>query len=233
MAQRPIFLPQILGPGLVRTHYANFDWHAGLSLGQKQKSIASLHSAALCLPGVSRVLEVSSKSPDPLGVALSAFNLTIADTLNVPSTSVECAYQSSKVFEHGGPFTDLLGKSSRQAKQDPRLQVSGRLIGFRFDCVDWPLEPPTAFYDWIYIHALQNSDGLLLAAAGFDCFTDIEFNPTRAINCQAYAIALGTALHRRGILQQATASREAFIRCVQDARLSSAHRDDLQQGTLF
>lgn len=233
MAQRPIFLPQTLGPALVRTVHANFDWHAGLSLDQKRKSIASLHVAAYRLPGVCRVLEVSTKSPEALGVALSAFNLAIPEPANTPSPSVECAYQGSKVFERGGPFTDLLGKSSRQAKQDPRLQASGRLTGFRFGDVDWPLDPPTAFYDWIYILALQHSDGLLSAAAVYDGFTDIEFNPARSINCQAYALALATALHRRGILQQATSSREAFIRCVQDSKLSSTHRDDFVQGSLL
>ena len=233
MAQRPVFLPQAIGPVLVRTVHVNFEWHAGLSLSQKQKSIASLHAAAHRLPGVCRVLEVSSKSPEPLGVALSAFNLTIAAPANIPSPSVECAFQGSKVFERGGPFTDLLEKSSRQAKQDPRLQASGRLTGFHFDGVDWPLEPPTVFYDWIYILALQHSDGLLPAAAVYDGFTDIEFNPARSINCQAYALALATALHRRGILHQATASREAFIRCVQDSKLSSTYRDDFVQGSLL
>lgn len=233
MAQRPIFLPQALGPTLVRTVHANFDWHAGLSLGQKQKSIASLHAAAYRLPSVCRVLEVSSKSPESLGVALSAFNLTIAEPSNSPSPSVECVFQGSKVFENGGPFTDLLGKSSRQAKQDSRLQASGRLTGFRLSGIDWPLEPPTIFYDWIYILALQHSDELLSAAAVYDGFTDIEFNPARSINCQAYALALGVALHRRGILQQATASRKDFIRCVQASELNSVHRDEFVQGSLL
>jgi len=35
------------------------------------------------------------------------------------------------------PYVDLLDKSSREAKKDPRIQESGRLWGFRFfgtDC---------------------------------------------------------------------------------------------------
>lgn len=35
--------------------------------------------------------------------------------------SVECAFQSSKVFENGGAYTDLLYKTSREAK-DERLK---------------------------------------------------------------------------------------------------------------
>ena len=67
------------------------------------KSVDSLHAAALKLPGISRVLEVSSKSREELGVALSAFNLTFTTLKHNRTFSVECAYQGSKVFERGGP----------------------------------------------------------------------------------------------------------------------------------
>lgn len=42
----------------------------------------------------------------------------------------------------------------RDAKRDPRLQASGRLTGFRFNGSSFPLEPKTAFYDWLYINAI-------------------------------------------------------------------------------
>ncbi len=233
MAQRPIFLPQAHGTALVQTTTIEFDWHAGMSLAQKQKSITSLHTAAQLLPGVHRPLEVSSKSSEPLGVALSAFNLTLPAPTNGPAPTVECTFQSSKVFEHGGPFTDLLAKTSREAKTDPRLQSSGRLICFRFYGVDWPLEPPTVFYDWLYISALLNRSELLVKAAVHDAFTDIEFNPTRSINCQAYSLALACALQRRGLLKEATASPDAFIHCVQSYSLNNAHRSNSIQGSLL
>ena len=53
-----------------------FTWFAGMAISQKQKSIQSLHEAAKRRLGDVPILEISSKSPDPLGVRLSAFNLT-------------------------------------------------------------------------------------------------------------------------------------------------------------
>ena len=108
-----------------------------MAASQKQKSVDSLHAAALKLPGISRVLEVSSKSREELGVALSAFNLTFTTLKHNRTFSVECAYQGSKVFERGGPFVDMFGMTSREAKKDDRLRSSGRLTGFRFFGTDW------------------------------------------------------------------------------------------------
>jgi hypothetical protein len=98
---------------------------------------------------------------------------------------VECAFQGSKVFEDGGPFTDMFAMAPRDAKRDERLQTSGRLIGFRFMERDWALEPQTAFYDWVYISALIARKDLAEGLSKYSAFTDIEFNPEKSINCQA------------------------------------------------
>jgi hypothetical protein len=52
---------------------------------------------------------------------------------------------------------------------------------------------------------------LAAALAAYDCFTDIEFNPARSVNCQAYAVALYAALARTGRLKQALAAPAAFL----------------------
>lgn len=96
MARRPVFIPDATGPASVRTEYVDFQWHAGLASSQKQKSVASLHEAARKLPGVDRVLEVSSKSVDRLGIALSAFNLTFTTPALDHPLSVECASRAAK-----------------------------------------------------------------------------------------------------------------------------------------
>lgn len=80
---------------------------------QKQKSILSLHKNFLEKYPQRRILEISTKSNNELGVKLSAFNLMIHT--NERAFSVESAFQSSKVFENGGPYTDLLNKSSKEA----------------------------------------------------------------------------------------------------------------------
>lgn len=233
MAERPVFVPNFTGSLLVRTDVVAFEWFAGLSVSQKQRSIDSLHEAALVQCAVSRILEISSKSRQRAGVALSAFNLTLKTEKQRGGVSVECAFQGSKVFEAGGPYVDLLGKTSLEAKRDQRLQESGRLLGFRFEGVDWPLEPHTAFYDWLYITALSQHAALLAELEDYDAFTDIEFNPERSVNCQANAAALYCSLAARGELQRRAMDRDYFLRLVGEQSASRALKDSHIQGSLF
>ena len=209
MATRPVFVPQVAARSFVREVPIEFVWVPGMAVSQKQKSIESLHQSATRQLGVTSVLEISSKSRPPLGVQLSAFNLRLRmeDGRQVP---VEVAYQASKVFEHGGPFLELMSGSSRDAKGDERLRTSGRLICFRFQSEEWPLEPQTAFYDWLYLRALENNPVLAAQLMSFGVFTDIEFNPERSINCQARSAALYVALVRAGRLQSALSSPGSF-----------------------
>ncbi|GGZ37862.1 DarT1-associated NADAR antitoxin family protein [Asticcacaulis endophyticus] len=230
MAERPIFIPVTEGSALVRTKYVDFQWFPGMAASQKQKSVDSLHAAASRLPSISKILEVSSKSRDELGVALSAFNLSFTTIKYKKTFCVECAYQSSKVFERGGPFTDILGMTSLEAKKDERLRSSGRLTGFRFFGTDWALEPQTAFYDWLYINALKKQPSLAEPVLNYSAFTDIEFNPERSINCQAYSVALYVSLYKRHLLDEATSSKEAFLRTVGKAAISNARRDETIQS---
>jgi len=232
MAERPVFIPTTDGPILVRTKSVAFRWFPGLSISQKQKSIDALHAAAANLPNIDRVLEVSSKSRDELGVALSAFNLTFTTRKQNRTFSVECAFQGSKVFEHGGPYVDLFGKTSREAKKDERLHSSGRLTGFRFFNSDWGLQPQTAFYDWLYINALKKQPSLTVKLLEYSAFTDIEFNPERSINCQAYSVALFVSLHRRRLLESDSVPKEEFLQTVRKAAISNARQDDSIQPEL-
>jgi len=225
MAERPVFVPTPDASALVSTRYVQFQWFPGLAASQKQRSADSLHAAALNLEGIGDVLEVSSKSREDLGVALSAFNLTLTPRDHRGrSLTVECAFQGSKVFELGGPYTDIFCMTSRDAKRDTRLRSSGRLVGFRFLGTDWALEPKTAFYDWIYINALKEKPEVAGKLLKYSAFTDIEFNPQRSINCQAYSVALYVSLYTRGILDEATSSRSAFLQVVSSRTTSKKVR---------
>lgn len=230
MANRPIYIPNPTGQTLVTTRLVEFKWFPGMAVVQKQKSIESLHEAAKQLLGISSLLEVSSKSATPLGVDLSAFNLMITTLKYNKTFSVESAFQSSKVFERGGPFLDLLDKTSREAKKDERLQKSGRLKCFKFFGVEWGLEPQTAFYDWLYINALKKNSNYAEQIKEYSAFTDIEFNPERSINCQAYSVALFVSLQRRNLLEYATSSQAAFLEVVSGVPISNARQDDITQG---
>ena len=225
MASRPIFLPKRSKRAFVREVSVEFKWFAGMAASQKQKSIDSLHAAAQQRLGLDKILEISSKSRVELGVKLSAFNLNAPVAGRI--ISVEVAFQASKVFENGGPYIDLLEGTSREAKGDPRLKASGRLMAFSFEEEMWPLEPRTAFYDWIYLRALQANTDLARQLLDYEAFTDIEFNPDKSINCQAQSAALYVSLHREGLLSAAMASKDTFLACLQEASTEK------QQQNLF
>lgn len=210
MAVRPVFIPMISNNVLSVTKDLDFSWSPGMAKVQKQKSIKALHAAANA-QGLDSLLEISSKSEDELGVALSAFNLKIKTRKLSKEFSVESAFQASKVFEHGGPYVDLLDKESRDAKKDIRLKESGNLMSFNFYNTIWPLIPRTAFYDWLYLSALNQNKKLAEHLLQFDGFTDIEFNPAKSINCQARAAALYVSLNKLNMLEDALSSQENFL----------------------
>lgn len=209
MARRPVFVPDSDKP-YVSEVSLDFEYFPGSSIQQKQRSVASLHASYVARFPSSRVLEVSSKSERDIGVQLSAFNLMIEHP-GRGSYSVECAFQASKVFLHGGPFVDLFNASSRAAKTDRRLRESGELVGFRYLTDQFPLDPKTYFYDWLYASALCRHDKLVEQVMMFDAITDIEHNPERAINCQARTVAKVVGLARAGLLADALQSPRAFL----------------------
>ena len=209
MARRPVFVPDSDKP-YVSEVSLDFEYFPGSSIQQKQRSVASLHASYVARFPSLRVLEVSSKSERDIGVQLSAFNLMI-EYPGRGSYSVECAFQASKVFLHGGPFVDLFNASSRAAKSDRRLRESGKLVGFKYFEHEFPLEPKTYFYDWLYASTLCRHDKLVEQVMMFDAFTDIEHNPERSINCQARSVAKVVGLARAGLLADALQSPRAFL----------------------
>lgn len=232
MAQRPVFVASAEVPRF-KKELITFQFFSGFAQSQKRRSIESLHTAFLQAHPQERVLEISSISKDEIGVKLSAFNLDIK-TLDGRHYSVESAFQSSKVFEHGGPYKDLLGKSSRDAKKDPRLKTSGALKAFHFSNKQFPLQPETYFYNWLYIHALDMHPELTDEIVKYTAFTDIAFNPEKAKNCQACAAAIYVSLKKNNILSEALEDPEAFLQIVYGVDdLPKEEPDDYDQTALW
>jgi len=223
MAERPAFIPSESLEFLVETKFVNFEWFPGFAASQKQKSVVSLHENIQSSLNIQEILEISSKSLKPEGVDASAFNLMIETKKYNRRFSVECAFQASKVFIGGGPYVDLLETTSREAKKDERLKTSGRLKEFRFYKDFWPLEPKTLFYDWLYINALHRNQALAERLLRYECFTDIEFNHERSINCQAYSAALYVSLARRDLLLEALSSNEAYMTIITSHKVDGAY----------
>jgi type I restriction enzyme M protein len=164
----------------------------------------ALHEAILIAFPTARILEVSTKSESQVGVALSAFNLKLKYLTE--STTVESAFQSSKIFESSGPFRDLIHKAPWEAKRDPRIKESGELVAFELDDNRrFPIDQTSTFYDHIYLRALLDNSSLLEALTRYDTFTDIEFNKTqigfqkgKSFNTQARSCALAVGLYLSG-----------------------------------
>ncbi len=183
MAERPVFF---IRQGMVVSEMISFEWFPGFAVSQKQKSIDSLHNAIRKSSIGVNPLEISTKGKEAVGIKLSAFNLRLNDH------TLENIFQSSKVFENGGPYLDLLEVPPKDAKRDERLHNSGDLKAFFYRNESFPLEPKTVFYDFIYIAAVKQSlkTEEIKEISNFDCFTDIEFNPAKSINTQARSAAM-------------------------------------------
>lgn len=235
MAERPIFIPAPDSTEFVREIFLPLKWHSGFAAVQKEKNICALHESAKAR-GFWPLLEISTKSQSERGRHMSAFHMKV-QTKNYGRIKLELAFQGSKVFERGGPFTDLYCKGDKEigeAKRDPRLKESGALIGFCFEGLEFPLEPKTAFYDWLYCSFLAEYRDWTVKLYEYAGFTDIEFNPYRSINCQARSAALFLSLMRREQLDDALRSPADFIRALSNSQYRPQLRiQDFEAAHLF
>ena len=202
MAKRLIFFPTPPNSlELFREEFVDFEWVPGLAISQGRKSVINLHKAAKENLRLGSILEISTRSDATLGLKLSAFNLE--KLIGNKRFSVESIYQSTKVFEFGGPFTDLIGGSSMDAKTDLRLKSSGKLLHHEFDGQIWPLSTSPNIYDLIYISAILEFDQRQ-EILGFNAFTDIAYSQIslknksgKSFNCQARSAAIYVSLANR------------------------------------
>lgn len=189
MAERLCFL--VNDNNSVEEVYVNFTFVKGMAFSQKVKCAQSLAEAINNQFPHLKHLEVSTKSQNELGKQLSAFNLMYGQY------SVESVFQSSKVFVDGTQYGFIIDYKPLDAKKYVKENQKGGLIKFRFNGVDYPINPKSAFYDWIYINALNKSI-YAEEVIEYDVFSDIEFNDKKSINCQARAVAIYVSITRTG-----------------------------------
>ena len=195
MATRPFFIPGQDKEELVRTNSVEFTWFSGFAKSQKQKSILSFHESISRDFKLDKILEISTKSENKLGIQLSAFNLRIK--FKDREYFLESVFQGSKIFTDQGPNEDIYEKSSIDAKKDERIKRSdlkefsffGEIFSLEFD-----------FYSWLYFVALNQNKKLKTGILNYEAFTDIEFNPEKSFNCQAYSAALYSSMVKNKIL---------------------------------
>ena len=216
MAVRPVFVAQTSKP-FVKTELTEFVYYSGFALSQSRKSIESLHDHFVSnnreFDGL--LLEISTKSNFPLGVRLSAFHLMYS-FMDGRQYSGEKVFQSGKCFSNGQRYPEILDLSASEAKKYPALRTSGDVVSFQLEGTEYPTEPKTFFYHWLYVNALFQNQDLANEVVKYRAFTDIAFNPAKSINCQARSAALFVALHESGLLHEAISSPERFTELVFD-----------------
>jgi hypothetical protein len=120
MAKRICFISTPSEYPIYKEIEVEFEYFNGFAVSQKQKSIRSMHENVNKMDKSLQILEVSTKSTNPTGVALSAFNLKFYEINTDKEYPLENIFQSSKVFERGGPYRDLLNVHPKDAKRDER-----------------------------------------------------------------------------------------------------------------
>ncbi|MBD3665891.1 DarT1-associated NADAR antitoxin family protein [Sulfitobacter aestuariivivens] len=209
MATRPIFIPRGKRGPLVETLPIEIRWHGGFAASQKQKNIAELHRKA-ATHGYQPVLEVSTKSTLEVGRRLSAFNLKIK--VFGQMKCLESVYQGSKVFSESGQHEELTDLNPFEAKKKVRELGKGKIVSFFFEGYEYQTEPKNAFYDWLYLRAITPHEEWIRENLDFVAYSDIEFNPTKSINCQGRAVAVFHALSMRGSTLKCVENFEVFRR---------------------
>jgi type I restriction enzyme M protein len=227
MAKRICFISTPYEYQIYKEIEVEFEYFNGFAVSQKQKSIRSLHENVNKMDKSLEILEVSTKSTNPIGVALSAFNLKFYEINTDKEYPLENIFQSSKVFERGGPYRDLLNVHPKDAKRDERLKSSGNLIHFNYNGTIWEKEPKTMFYDWIYMSSLYRNESLSKKILEYNAFTDIEFNQEKSINCQARSAAIFVSLCKLGKLEKVLNNKEEL------KRIYSKGGNDNTQMSLF
>lgn len=180
-------------------------WARGFAVSQKQKNITTLHEQIASKFNVDKeeILEVSTKSKIPVGIALSAINLKV--NLNGKRYFFESVYQSSKVFDDGLLGTihhpEWIELPSFEAKKESR-EVGLPLKHFNFLNKIYPLEPKTLFYDWLYIKTVYEIPNIYEKIKKYKYFTDIEFNPEKMISCQAKSLVKFKFLYENNLIDE-------------------------------
>lgn len=212
MAKRPVYIITE-DVHCYQKEMIEFVWVPGQALSRQRQNIRNMQAAcAERYPG-KKMLEISTKSEDPAGVALSGFELILTEK-DGRAVPVEAAFHAGKVFEYGGPFPELKDLPVRKARSDERLTRYGKVIAYEDENGRFPVCSERIYYDWLYVKALHGHPETVRAAVGYEIFTDIAFNPKTMERCQAEAAAIYMSLLRRGQLEEALEDAEHFVAIV-------------------
>ncbi|MCY4122686.1 MAG: SLOG family protein [Acidobacteria bacterium] len=151
-------------------------------------------------PAGLRVLEISSRSDEPLGRSLSAMRLGAADTDDKHGLPVESIYQAAKCYGDRGPDEQPLPNGFDAKRRDRERRTVGALAGFEHNGTFWPAASGSAFYDrlWIKAAGAAAAEHPTRDLHGYAAFSDQFHRPGQSVACQARAAAMLVGLDRAG-----------------------------------
>ena len=156
--------------------------------------VAEHHDPAGAPAGL-RVLEISSRSDEPLGRRLSAMHLHAAGPDGDRGLPVESVYQAAKCYGDGGPDDQPIPNGYDAKRHDRERRGAGPLRGFHHQGTFWPAASGSAFYDRLWIQAAAAA-GAGRELGRFDAYTDQFHRPGQALACQARSAAMLVGLDR-------------------------------------
>lgn len=169
MATRTICFP-ISGYPYCREQPVTFTWIKG----SKRQNIRAVHDAVHTTDPDVSILEVSSASVQPEGEAVSSLRLLLHLDSVAQDVPISTVFEAAKVFEHGGPFADLLTCEPPKVHKDTRLRTSGELLRYSLEGNEYPTEPyMDSFFEWLYCRALKQFPEKAAQLSRYNAFSDI------------------------------------------------------------
>ena len=169
MATRTICFP-ISGYPYCKEQPVTFTWIKG----SKRQNIRAVHDAVHTTDPDVSILEVSSASVQPEGEGVSSLRLLLHLDSVAQDVPISTVFEATKVFEHGGPFADLLTCEPPKVHKDTRLRTSGELLRYSLEESEYPTEPyPDSFFEWLYCRALKQSPEKAAQLSRYNAFSDI------------------------------------------------------------
>lgn len=169
MATRTICFP-ISGYPYCKEQPVTFTWING----SKRQNIRAVHDAVHTTDPDVSILEVSSASVQPEGEAVSSLRLLLRLDSVAQDVPISTVFEAAKVFEHGGPFADLLTCEPPKVHKDTRLRTNGQLLRYSLEGSEYPIEPyPDSFFEWLYCRALKQFPEKAAQLSRYNAFSDI------------------------------------------------------------
>lgn len=169
MATRTICFP-ISGYPYCKEQPVTFTWIKG----SKRQNIRAVHDAVHTTDPDVSILEISAASVQPEGEAVSSLRLLLRLDSVAQDVPISTVFEAAKVFEHGGPFADLLTCEPAKVHKDTRLRTSGELLRYSLEGNEYPAEPyPDSFFEWLYCRALKQFPEKAAQLSRYNAFSDI------------------------------------------------------------